>query len=118
MRSRFSPRPPSSLLLWCFWVLLTHVRVASAPCSLLIFDSFLPHGSGLNTSATPRATMWVSCVPVPEDETERAEARARRLEDWEARGQADFAGWLPAGERGRRPQLTPLGRKLLGLDEW
>ena len=86
---------------------------------LLIFDSFLPHGSGLNTSGTPRATMWVSCGPLPAEDTAgtREKQRQGRIVDWETQMQGRGV-WVPPDELGKPADLSTLGRRLLGVDEW
>ena len=43
-------------------------------------------------------------------------ARTARLEEYHTQGQGKF--WVPEAERGRPATLTPLGRKLLGADDW
>ena len=45
---------------------------------VLIFDSFLPHGSGLNTMDTPRATMGIFVTPTPDDPVVREAQRVKR----------------------------------------
>ena len=85
----------------------------------MIFDSFLPHGSGLNTSGTPRATMWVSCGPLPAEDTAgtREKQRQGRIVDWETQMQGRGL-WVPPDELGKPADLSTLGRRLLGVDEW
>ncbi|MFB6136547.1 MAG: phytanoyl-CoA dioxygenase family protein [Halobacteriaceae archaeon] len=85
----------------------------------LIWDSMLPHGNGENTAEEPRLAQYLNFYP----------ARWRNVEDREQRVETYRTGAAPEGEaypgdpRGleldREPaDLTPLGRKLLGLDPW
>ena len=64
--------------------------------------------------STPRFTMWVGNTPAPPDPATRSEQAAKRAADF-----AECGGWRPQSERGGPPpSLSPLGRKLLGLDDW
>ena len=98
--------------------------VAGNAGDLLIFDSFLPHGSGLCTMDTPRATMGMFVTPVPEDEEVREASRLKRIEAFETQGMRNEDGsvnegvWVPPAEIGRPAKLSALGRKMLGMDEW
>jgi hypothetical protein len=80
---------------------------------LVIIDSHLCHGSGKNTMSTPRFTMWVTSSPVPADPIEHEKQRLKRVEAFE-----EQPGWKPLGERGRLPELTPLGERVVGLKQW
>lgn len=84
---------------------------------LLVYDSFLPHGNGPNRGQASRFAQYVT-MTLPGDERLRQE----RIECW--RTNAPPSDWAFPGDPRRiersKPSamLTPLGRKLLGLDEW
>ena len=87
---------------------------------LLVWNRLLLHGNGLNASDRPRLAQYLTMSP----SRERDEAyRQRRIEMWRKRlcpsGRA-FPGDPRRLEElhGETPELTPLGRKLLGLDLW
>jgi hypothetical protein len=77
------------------------VNVCAEAGSLLLWDSLLPHGSCINTSAEPRLTVFLGHSPASGD-------RKQRAEDWKAQW-----GGLEGSEK-----LTDLGAKLAGLEEW
>ena len=87
---------------------------------LLIWNSQLPHGVSPNTSDQPRLAQYMSMAPAQED-NERA--RQWRINAWLHRRAPEgnpFPGDPRNWERehGTTAALTPLGRKLLGLDLW
>ena len=90
------------------------------PGDLLIFNSLLAHGIRPNrTAAGVRAAQYIAMFPADEDD--EAE-RARRLESWQRREPPPRIAF-PGDPRGRERQqpraaLTPLGRRLLGLQRW
>ncbi len=102
---------------------LTGFEVVEVPTrrgDLLIWNSLLPHGTSPNTSAAPRLAQYLSMAPACEED---ADARAWRIDAWLHRRapQGDaFPGDPRQWERrhGTTAALTPLGRKLLGLDLW
>jgi hypothetical protein len=85
----------------------------------VIWHRALPHGNGLNRSSRPRfaqfITMFKAGGPGP--------ARDDRVRRWRER-LAPEAAWVVGDPRrwearhGRTADLSPLGRKLLGLDAW
>ena len=86
----------------------------------LIRNSRLPHGTSPNTSHRPRLAQYISTSPAPED---NAAARAWRTESQLHRRAPEgdpFPGDPRGWERrhGTTAALTPLDRKLLGLDTW
>ncbi len=98
---------------------------------LLIWHRLLPHGNGRNVSDRPRLAQYITMYPTdygnPDaSEEARAAAEARRearLRAWQERlppeGSAfpgDPRGW--ERQHGRPADLTPLGKRLLGLDSW
>jgi len=91
---------------------------------LIIWHNILPHGSGPNTADRPRLAQYISMGPqdgnskmkiLAEDNNERK----RRIDAWQNR-LAGFGGDREEKEHeiGKTAQLTPLGRRLLGLDWW
>lgn len=84
---------------------------------LLIWDSFLPHGNGVNLATETRYCQYVTMQLVG-GERERQE----RIACW--RGNLPPSGWaFPGDPRCLEQQkmavtLTELGRRLLGLDHW
>ncbi len=93
------------------------VRIPGPKGSLVIFHRLMPHTSDLNQSDHHRFVQYVTMVPALEELRERtiAEWRDRLLPDW-ALTQAISGGKVK--EEGPPPELTDLGRKLVGLDRW
>jgi ectoine hydroxylase-related dioxygenase (phytanoyl-CoA dioxygenase family) len=86
---------------------------------LLIWHRALAHGSGHNTSDNPRLAQYISMRPArPEDEN----SRQKRIHLWKDREEPPSRAFPgdPRGWEKERPlaELTPLGKKLLGLDAW
>lgn len=87
---------------------------------LCIWDRLLPHGNGHNVSDRPRLAQYITMFPAREEDEE---ARQRRIRLWRYRlcpGGPAFPGDPRRLEEryGKTAALTPLGRKLLGLDRW
>jgi hypothetical protein len=87
---------------------------------LLIWDRLLPHGNGHNVSDRPRLAQYITMHRAREADEE---ARAWRIRLWRERlcpGGPAFPGDSRRLEElhGTTAELTPLGRKLLGLDLW
>ncbi len=85
---------------------------------LLIWHSLLPHGNSRNRSDTPRLAQYITMFP-PRSEDERQQ----RIQAWQERlppqGKAFPGDPREAEQRhGQTAKLTPLGRKLLGVDRW
>jgi ectoine hydroxylase-related dioxygenase (phytanoyl-CoA dioxygenase family) len=87
---------------------------------LLIWNRLLAHGNGRNVGARPRLAQYLTMYPAADDEGQRQE----RIACWrEGRAPGGWEREIPERYRGcerhRVPaELTPLGRKLLGLDLW
>ena len=87
---------------------------------LIIWDTRLAHGNGRNVGTRPRLAQYITMSPASDNEEYRAE-RIACFEEKRAN-----AGWereIPEPYKGREcryphAELTPLGRKLLGLDLW
>jgi hypothetical protein len=84
---------------------------------LIIWDMRLPHGNGYNVSDRPRLAQYISMYRAGKD----GKAREDRVRRWRERLPAS---WAPGDVRGweqqncKTAELSPLGRKLLGLDLW
>jgi hypothetical protein len=93
------------------------VRVAGLKGSLVIFDRLMPHTSDLNHSDQHRFVQYVTMAPAVEKLRKQVvrEWREKLLPDW-ALSQAISGGKVK--EEGPPPELTDLGRKLVGLDRW
>lgn len=87
---------------------------------LLIWDSRLPHGVRPNTSDRPRLAQYVSMSPAREDDEALRQGRIRSWLHRTSPAGDVFPGDPREWERrhGTTAALTPLGRKLLGLDLW
>jgi hypothetical protein len=87
---------------------------------LVIWDRTLAHGNGCNTGTRPRLAQYITMYPASGDEA----ARQERIACWRDRHAPSY--WekdIPEELRGREKanppaHLSPLGRKLLGLDLW
>lgn len=92
------------------------VRVAGRAGDLVVWDWRLAHGAGANRSDRPRIAQYVTMFPP--DQAQREE----RIECWRERrapaGMRGFPGQLDPEPGAGPAELGPLGRKLLGLDEW
>ena len=86
---------------------------------LVIWDRLTAHGNGSNNADEPRFAQYVNLRPARFANVERREYRVGTWqESKEPRGNA-FPGDPRGLERETGPAvLTPLGRKLLGLDPW
>jgi hypothetical protein len=87
---------------------------------LVIWDRTLAHGNGCNRGNRPRLAQYITMYPAREDE----EARQERIACWrDGHAPSYWEHNIPEKYRGRErskppAELTPLGRKLLGLDWW
>lgn len=87
---------------------------------LVIWNRALPHGNGKNLSSRPRFAQFISMFKAPANGGPHRDDRIRR---WRERV-APEASWVVGDPRqweakkGRTADLTPLGRKLLGLEAW
>ncbi len=97
------------------------VKVKMNAGDLLIFNSTQPHGIRPNTSGNKvRLAQYISMMPAQED---NEELRQWRINSWkERRAPEGYA--FPGDPRGwektkyQTAVLSPLGKKLLGLDKW
>jgi hypothetical protein len=97
------------------------VKVPMKAGDLLIFNSLLPHGIRPNKSINKvRLAQYISMMPAEE---ENEQLRQWRVSAWKERRAPE--GYAFPGDPRKWEQtkyqvaeLTPLGRKLLGLDRW
>lgn len=98
------------------------VKVTGRAGDLVVWNALLPHRGGRNDGATPRVTQYISMQPVPHQASTRAKKAEERVAWWrDNRVPTHWREWPPTvidPEPGVRAGLTPLGRKLLGLDGW
>jgi ectoine hydroxylase-related dioxygenase (phytanoyl-CoA dioxygenase family) len=83
---------------------------------LVIWNSFLPHGNGVNRGTNPRLAQYITMSPEGDDRL-----REERINCWKE--SAPPSGWSFPGnpfipQRKDPTKLTSLGRKLLGVDRW
>lgn len=97
------------------------VKVKMEAGDLLIFNSTQPHGIRPNLSTDKvRIAQYISMMPAEED---NEALRQWRIMSWRER-QAPEGYAFPGDprnwekEREKTAELSPLGRKLLGLDKW
>jgi phytanoyl-CoA dioxygenase PhyH len=85
---------------------------------LLIWNNLLPHGNGHNVSNRPRLAQYISMHPTRETNEEYRQERISQWREHRPPGTKVFPGdprgWEEQHET--TAELTPLGRKLLGLD--
>jgi ectoine hydroxylase-related dioxygenase (phytanoyl-CoA dioxygenase family) len=86
---------------------------------LVIWDRLLAHGNGHNVSDKPRFAQYIAMRPAEGHEDTVEE----RLAAWRERHPMNRSYFYGDPRRleedyGRTAELTPLGRKLLGLDSW
>jgi ectoine hydroxylase-related dioxygenase (phytanoyl-CoA dioxygenase family) len=87
---------------------------------IVIWDRLLAHGNGHNVSNKPRFAQYVAMSPA---RLGNAAEREERIQCWRNREPLDREYFYGDPRRIEQtqfpvPDLTPLGRKLLGLDSW
>jgi hypothetical protein len=96
------------------------VKVKMNAGDLLIFNSLQPHGIRANRSDKVRLAQYISMMPAEEgNET----LRQWRINSWKERNAPEgyaFPGDPRGWEKTKYPvaTLSPLGKKLLGLEKW
>jgi len=96
-------------------------KVELFPGDLMIFNSLLAHGVAPNrTDDKVRMAQYISMFPADDGNVVEREARIRCWREREVPDRAGFPGDPREWEKnhGTTAVLTPLGRKLLGLDRW
>jgi hypothetical protein len=99
------------------------VRVPLAAGDLAIWKTTLLHGNGRNSAQRPRLAQYLTMNPPPPPGSQRETVRGERLTSWSmcAPPPGDAFPGDPRRieeQRGQPASLSPLGRRLLGLDEW
>jgi hypothetical protein len=92
---------------------------------LIIWNRMLAHGNGHNTSNKARLAQYITMFPAGSAKSVfgKESEREERIREWRDRLSPE-ASWAPGDPRhweqihGKTAELTPLGRKLLGLDPW
>lgn len=86
---------------------------------IVIWDRLCPHGNGRNHADRPRFAQYVLMTPESFADSEKRAARTESWRESTAPPGAAFPGDPRELEAETPPaELTPLGRKLLGLDPW
>ena len=96
------------------------VKVKMNAGDLLIFNSTQPHGIRANKVDKVRLAQYISMMPAEED---NEELRQWRITSWKERNAPEgfaFPGDPRSWEKTKYgvAELSPLGRKLLGIDAW
>lgn len=98
---------------------LTVKKIAGKAGDLVIWNSLLPHGNSLNKSKTlPRWSQYILMTPADEENEALCQ---ERIQIWQERLTPSNLPGDPCGlerKHGQTAELTPLGRKLLGIDRW
>ncbi len=107
---------------------LGNAKIVPVPANagdLIIWETMLAHGNGHNVSQRPRLAQYITMFLAPHGSLtpEQEETRQSRIGSWRDRRppeQAWATGDPEAWEQkhSKTAELTPLGRKLLGLDLW
>lgn len=104
--------------------------IAGKAGDLIIWHQLLPHGASQNTARDPRVVQYLTMFPAQEKDEDTRNYRVSAWQDNLAGGGAwGVMHELPIGKKvelrkerehaiGRPAELSPLGRKLLGLDSW
>jgi hypothetical protein len=108
---------------------LTGLTVEPIPAragDLILWNRLLAHGNGRNVSGKPRLAQYLTMFEADPHAASGADwggDREARIRQWRERTGPD-ARWAPGDPRrweqrhGKTAELTPLGRRLLGLDLW
>ncbi|MEE2657990.1 MAG: phytanoyl-CoA dioxygenase family protein [Candidatus Latescibacterota bacterium] len=95
-------------------------KIAGKAGDLLIWQRLLPHGNSRNTSDRPRLAQYITMLPAPQEPGEVGEERVKMWRDrLHPPGKAFPGDSRRYEQKHNEPaDLTPLGRKLLGIDAW
>jgi hypothetical protein len=94
------------------------VKASAEQGDLLIWDRLLLHGNGRNLADRPRFAQYILMYP---ERFADVDARRDRIRTWKEREAIATPGDGDPRDREKEhppADLTPLGRKLLGLDPW
>jgi ectoine hydroxylase-related dioxygenase (phytanoyl-CoA dioxygenase family) len=101
---------------------LTGCSITKVPAKagdMIIWHVLLPHGNGYNASDRPRLAQYITMSLAQEQNTALREERVNCWRTNTPPPSRYFPGDPRKIEEQRPPaQLTPLGRKLIGLDSW
>lgn len=86
---------------------------------LIIWDSLLPHGNGENLSGAPRFAQYITMYPAKSELYSKRQVFVDAWRNFEPFPPlpTDVRGWEKSN-RTSPAELTPLGKKLLGIDSW
>ena len=93
------------------------VAIEGGAGDLVIWHTALPHGSSPNSAEVPRIGQYITMNPVRREPSEESRAESER---WWRERRTGLGKNEKAQEHreGTTATLTPLGRKLLGVDSW
>lgn len=94
------------------------VEVESTKGSLVLWDSRMVHGAAANTSDQARLAMYVSMVPAAPDRKDILDLRFASFHGRTAPAHDSMRGHPDEIDFCSAPELSPHGRRLLGLDPW
>ena len=93
------------------------VAIEGGAGDLVIWHTALPHGSSPNSAEVPRIGQYITMSPVRREPSEESRAESERW--WQERLTGLSKNEKAQEHReGTTATLTPLGRKLLGVDSW
>ncbi len=97
---------------------LTVKSIAGKAGDLIIWHTALLHGNGRNRTDRPRLAQYITMSPAKEEDEA---LRNHRIDSWQhrttpGRFPGDPRKW--EAEHGQTAELTSLGKKLLGLEQW
>ncbi|MEM7121880.1 MAG: phytanoyl-CoA dioxygenase family protein [Pseudomonadota bacterium] len=97
------------------------VQVEGKAGDVVVWHPLLPHGPAPNHTARPRLSFFVKMDPMPSDRTEVEDRYEDAVSWWREKRAPPWWRDLPGQqdpEPGPVADLSPLGRKLIGLDDW
>lgn len=92
------------------------VPVAGKAGDLVIWHSALPHGSSPNSAERPRMAQYITMSPAPNEGKDTSDSRVSWWQD-RLTGLGKNKKEKEHNQ-GKTAELTPLGKKLLGMDPW
>ena len=95
---------------------LGSIRVPANPGDLIIWRTSLPHFASLNTSNRPRIAQYITMNPANDSNQAACQSRV----NWWQERLTGLGKNAKEEEHyhSKMAKLTPLGRKLLGMDKW
>ena len=95
---------------------LGSIRVPANPGDLIIWRTSLPHFASLNTSNRPRIAQYITMNPANDSNQAACQSRV----NWWQERLTGLGKNAKEEEHyhSKTAKLTPLGRKLLGMDKW